>query len=136
MVSAATNVVQIKSLSALTHSDQAGLTINLNNMIIKVTFVQGSGGRSATCSTPSRANFATKLLSTVSFTNFLTINQAIDLVNIADCFISAQSTNQLVTVRGCFSLDLHTFPEGLQRTSVREYWDVSLIIMIMIVKTI
>ena len=130
MVSAATNVVQMKSLSALTHSDQAGLTINLNNMIIKVTFIQGSGGGSATCSTPRPANFATKLLSTVSFTNFLTINQAIGLVNIADCFISAQSTNQLVTVRGCFSLDLQTFPEGLQKTSAREYWDVSLIIVI------
>ena len=43
-------------------------------------------------------------------------------------FISAQSTSQFVTVRGCFSLDLQTFPEGLQRTSVREYWDVSLIL--------
>ena len=51
-------------------------------------------------------------------------------------FISAQSTSQFVTVRGCFPLDLHTFPEGLQRTSVREYWDVSLIIMIMVMKTI
>ena len=97
MVSAATNVVQIKSLSAPTHSDQAGLTINLNNMIIKVTFIQGSGGRSATCSTPSRANFATKLLSTVSFTNFLTINHAIGLINIAylDCFYFS-SVNQSV----------------------------------------
>ena len=97
VVSAATNVVQIKSLSALTHSDQAGLTINLNNMIIKVTFIQGSGGRSATCSTPRRANFATKLLSTVSFTNFLTINQAIGLINIAylNCFYFS-SVNQSV----------------------------------------
>ena len=88
MVSAATNVVQMKSLSARTHSDQAGLTINLNNMIIKVTFVQGSGGRSATCSTPRPANFATKLLSTVSFTNFLIINHVIGLINIAylECF--------------------------------------------------
>ena len=52
-------------------------------------------------------------------------------------FISAQSTSQFVTVRGCFSLDLQTFPEGLQKTSAREYWDVSLIIMtIMIMKTI